>query len=71
MSWKTFKANLLPKLESKTFGGSIEEFALAFVDEYDACLKRGGDLLHGIPINSGNKLVMEQFFKLALQKTIK
>jgi hypothetical protein len=46
----------------------IDTIAKLYADEYDAAVKRGGDLLHGIPINSGNKLVMEQFFKVALQK---
>lgn len=71
MSWNTFKSNLLPKLESKAFGGSIEEFAIAFVDEYDACLKRGGDLLNGVPVGEGNKKLFVTVLTLLLKKTQK
>ena len=68
MSWQLFKQNILAVANRPEGIPDIDTIAKLYADEYDAAVKRGGDLLHGIPINSGNKLVMEQFFKLALQK---
>jgi hypothetical protein len=68
MSWQLFKQNILAVANRPEGIPDIDTIAKLYADEYDAAVKRGGDLLHGIPINSGNKLAMEQFFKLALQK---
>jgi hypothetical protein len=68
MSWQLFKQNILAVANRPEGIPDIDTIAKLYADEYDAAVKRGGDALHGIPINSGNKLAMEQFFKLALQK---
>jgi hypothetical protein len=68
MSWQLFKQNILAVANRPDGIPDIDTIAKLYADEYDAAVKRGGDLLHGIPINNGNKLAMEQFFKLALQK---
>ena len=68
MSWQLFKQNILAVANRPEGIPDIDTVARLYADEYDAAVKRGGDLLHGIPIASGNKLVMEQFFRLALQK---
>jgi hypothetical protein len=68
MSWQLFKQNILAVANRPEGIPDIDTIAKLYADEYDAAVKRGGDLLHGIPIANGNKLVMEQFFKLALQK---
>ena len=68
MSWQLFKQNILAVANRPEGIPDIDTIARLYADEYDAAVKRGGDLLHGIPIANGNKLVMEQFFKLALQK---
>lgn len=68
MSWQLFKQNILAVANRPEGIPDIDTIAKLYADEYDAAVKRGGDLLHGIPIANGNKLLMEQFFKLALQK---
>jgi len=68
MSWQLFKQNILAVANRPEGIPDIDTIARLYADEYDAAVKRGGDLLHGIPIANGNKLLMEQFFKLALQK---
>lgn len=68
MSWQLFKQNILAVADRPDGIPDIDTIAKLYADEYDAAVKRGGDLLHGIPIQNGNKLLMEQFFKLALQK---
>lgn len=68
MSWQLFKQNILAVANRPDGIPDIDTIARLYADEYDAAIKRGGDLLHGIPLQSGNKLLMEQMFKLALQK---
>jgi hypothetical protein len=46
----------------------IEEFAKTFADSYDSAVKQGGDLLNRVPLQTGNKDLLELYTKLALWK---
>lgn len=64
MSWSVFKANIV----SKTQNGmdNTDDVASIWANEYDACIKRGFDLVNFIPIQTGQKPILESLFKVAL-----
>ena len=69
MSWEIFKQNIL--LRANNPGGipDIDTVAKLYAKEYDAAIKRGfNTLTPPSSVKSGNVELMEQFFKLALQK---
>ena len=67
MSWSIFKQNILNQTQNPDSIQSIDQFARLYAQEYDAAIRRGGDLINQIPIQNGNVSAMEQLFKLALQ----
>ena len=67
MSWSTFKQNILNQAEQPDSIKSIDQVARLYAMEYDAAIRRGGDMINRIPIQKGNVSAMEQMFKLALQ----
>jgi hypothetical protein len=68
MSWQTFKDELRPYLENPTPGKGLNQFGKKLADAYDTAVKQGGDLLHRVPLQSGNKQALEFFSVLALVK---
>lgn len=68
MSWDTFKKNILRLSDNPNAIPTIDTVAKAYATEYDACMKRGGDTINGIPVKQGNIPTMELFFKIALSK---
>ena len=68
MSWQTFKDNLVSFGNNPDNISDIDKVAKKWADEYDAAIKRGGDTINKIKIQNGNKEIMEQLFKAALQK---
>lgn len=68
MSWQTFKDNLVSFGNNPDNISDIDKVAKKWADEYDAAIKRGGDTINKIKIQNGNKAIMEQLFKAALQK---
>lgn len=64
MSWGVFKANVIRQTQNGM--DNIDDVASIWASEYDSCIKRGFDLLHFIPIQTGNKAAAESLFKLAL-----
>jgi LAS superfamily LD-carboxypeptidase LdcB len=68
MSWKTFRDNLVSFGNNPDNISDIDKVAKKWADEYDAAIKRGGDSINKIKIQNGNKAIMEQLFKAALQK---
>ena len=68
MSWKTFRDNLVSFGDNPDNISDIDKVAKKWADEYDAAIKRGGDTINKIKIQNGNKAIMEQLFKAALQK---
>lgn len=70
MSWQYFKENMKQVMENPQTIGGIEEFAKTFADSYDTAVKQGGDLLFKVPIQRGNKDLLEFYTKIALFKGV-
>jgi hypothetical protein len=68
MSWQSFKENMKRVMDSPQSIGGIEDFAKTFADSYDSAVKQGGDLLFRVPLQRGNKDLLELYAKLALWK---
>lgn len=68
MSWEIFKKNIERLANNPEAIPSIDTVAEAYAKEYDACMKRGGDTVHRIPIKLGNVELMTQLFKAALSQ---
>lgn len=68
MSWSLFKVNIIRKTNPKFNNNNINQVAKIWADEYDACVKRGKDFINFESIQSGNKVIMETLFRVALLK---
>jgi hypothetical protein len=68
MSWILFKANVLEAMITRRFSGNSDEFASFYANEYDRCIKRGGDMVYGVPVINGNVQGMIDVIKTALKK---
>lgn len=66
--WAVYKVNMLRKLASGQFGKDLDSAAISIADEYDACVKRGGDLLYGCNVVNGNKAALITGIKEAMKK---
>jgi len=66
MSWSIFKANILRYANRPESIDDIDFVASLYANEYDSAVKRGTDSINLIGIQSGNKSIMENLFKLAL-----
>ena len=66
--WAIYKVNMLRKMSSGAFAKDIDGFAISFADEFDACIKRGGDLVNGCNVVNGNKQALILGIKDALKK---
>ena len=67
MSWTLFKVNILRKTNIIN-QNNISDVAKIWADEYDAAVKRGKDFIHLESVQTGNKLLMESLFRIALLK---
>ena len=68
MSWSLFKANIIRKTNPYISKKDYPEVAKIWAQEYDAAVKRGKDFINFESVQSGNKALMESFFKIALLK---
>jgi hypothetical protein len=68
--WAIFKLNVLLKMASGQYADDIDSFAEMYAEEYDRCIKRGGDMLYGVPVINGNTAGMAKVIKDALKKGI-
>jgi hypothetical protein len=68
MSWILFKANVLEAMITLRFSNDSDGFASFYANEYDRCIKRGGDMLYGVPVINGNVQGMADVIKTALKK---
>ena len=68
MSWEIFKQNILRRANSPESIQDVDAVAKLWATEYDACMKRGGDVVNRVAIKKGNTEIMEQLFKAALLK---
>jgi len=68
MSWILFKANVLGAMATGRFSNDPDGFASFYANEYDSCIKRGGDMLYGVNIINGNVSGMVDVIKSAFKK---
>jgi hypothetical protein len=68
MSWEIFKQNILRRANSPDSIQDVDTVAKLWATEYDACMKRGGDVVNRVAIKKGNTEIMEQLFRAALLK---
>ena len=67
MSWSLFKQNILNVENHPENIKSVNQIAHLYATEYDAAIKRGGDTMNHVPIQTGNVAGLEQMFLMALQ----
>ena len=68
MSWILFKVNVLGAMATGRFSKDPDGFAGFYANQYDRCIKRGGDMLHGVPVINGNVQGMMDVIKTAFKK---
>jgi transcriptional regulator of met regulon len=70
MSWILFKANVLKAMVTRRFLGNSDGFSTFYANEYDRCIKRGGDMIYGVPVINGNVQGMANVIKAAFKKGV-
>ena len=68
MSWVTFKQNIVRMSENPESINNIDLVAKTYAEEYDACIKRGMDVISMASVKKGNVEMMKTLFKFALQQ---
>ncbi len=68
--WTIFGLNVLKAMMTFQYAKDIEGFARFYANEYDACIKRGGDMMYGVPVINGNVDAMANVIENALKKGI-
>lgn len=66
MSWEIFREEVLKVVSKPENIKNINLVASTYATQYDACMKRGGDLINKIPIAKGNVEAMKAIFVQAL-----
>ena len=66
--WAIFRVNVLEAMISGQFGKDTDSFVEFYVNEYDAAIKRGGDMVYGVPVMNGNVQGMKDVMKAAMKK---
>ena len=70
MSWTIYKVNVLAAMVTFRYAKDISGMAEFIAKEYDSCIKRGGDIVYGVPVMNGNVTGMASIIKNAFQKGI-
>jgi hypothetical protein len=68
MSWAIYKANVLVSAVTFRFRNDPDGAASFIANEYDRCIKRGGDIIYGVPVINGNVTGMANVIKAAFKK---
>jgi hypothetical protein len=68
--WTIFGLNVLNAMISFKYAFDVEGFARFYAEEYDACIKRGGDMMNGVPVINGNVNGMAEVIANAMKKGI-
>lgn len=68
MSWLIFKKNILESMITGRFANDTEGFADFYANEYDQCIKRGGDTIYGVSVVNGSVKGMSDVIKNAMKK---
>ena len=66
--WTIFRINVLRAMISGGYSKDPDGFATFYANEYDQCIKRGGDLLYGVNVINGNTSGMIDVIKRAFKK---
>lgn len=66
MSWETFREEVLKVVSKPENIKNIDLVATTYAVQYDACIKRGGDLVNKIPLVKGDIDSMKAIFVRAL-----
>lgn len=70
MSWTIYKINVINSFIGQRFSNDMDGFANFIASEYDSCIKRGGDMIYGVPVLNGNVVGMAKEIKRALKKGV-
>jgi hypothetical protein len=68
MSWTLYKINMLNAAVTFRFKNDPDSAAMFIATEYDRCIKRGGDMIYGVPVMNGNVVGMANVIKRAFKK---
>jgi hypothetical protein len=66
--WTIYKINVLNSLITFQYSNDTEGFAYFISKEYDKCIKRGGDMIYGVPVMNGDVNGMARIITQALKK---
>jgi len=70
MSWTIYKINVLKSLITFQYANDMDGVSNFIAEEYDKCIKRGGDMIYGVPVINGNVTGMANTIKRALEKGV-
>jgi hypothetical protein len=68
MSWTIYKFNVLKSMTTFAYAKDSDGMAEFIANEYDQCIKRGGDMVYGVPVINGNVTGMSNVIKSAFKK---
>jgi len=68
MSWILYQTNILRAMASFQFAEDPDGMAEFIAKEYDNCIKRGGDMVYGVPVLNGNVVGMKRIISEAFKK---
>lgn len=68
MSWTIYKFNVLKSMATFAYARDADGMAEFIANEYDQCVKRGGDMVYGVPVINGNVTGMAEVIKSAFKK---
>ena len=68
MSWTIYTVNVLKAGLTFQFSNDPDAAAEFIASQYDNAIKRGGDMIYGVPVLNGNVIGMANVIKAALKK---
>ena len=68
MSWTIYKLNVLKSMITFEYSKDSDGMADFISNQYDQCIKRGGDMIYGVPVINGNATGMSKVIKDAFKK---
>jgi hypothetical protein len=68
MSWILYQTNVLLAMATFRFADDPDGIAEFISKEYDSCIKRGGDMVYGVPVLNGNVSGMKKIISDAFKK---
>ena len=66
--WVLYQTNVLAAMATFRFQNDPDGFANFIANEYDSCIKRGGDMIYGVPVMNGNVTGMAKVISKAFKK---